>query len=69
MKNFAGRSNQYERLNFNDDGKSFTEPVTTAPPRVQNNGFALLPRGERSKVEYRPCVKYTGKAAQRRAGK
>ena len=69
MKNFAGRSNQHERLNFNDDGKTFTEPGPTKPPRVQNNGFALLPRHERSKVEYRPCVKYVGKAAIRRAGK
>lgn len=71
MNDFPGLYNKFERLDFNDDRGQYTYQTGNHIPRYTpaNNGFHLLPKGERSNVEYRPCKKYTGKAAERRMKK
>ena len=73
MNEFPGLYNKFERLDFNGDSGQYPyqtgNHVHRKADTLSNNGFHLLPKGERSNVEYRPCKKYTGKAAERRMKK
>ena len=71
MKDFCGTNNRFERLDFNGDSGQYKYQSGSHVPRERTatNGFHLIPKGERSTVAYRPCVKYVGKAAIRRVGK